>query len=351
MSHGRERKEKDCLNCGTMVEGRYCQVCGQENTEPHETFLGMVNHFFSDITHFDGKFFKTLGILGSKPGFLSKQYISGKRNSYLHPVRMYVFTSAVFFLVVFTFYSVKNTDIDFGSNTSRMTDRDLDKWSKEAYRNADSKEDSAQVREALEMLKLNSDTVSTRPKRRVGVIISSDEFETVAQYDSIQASMPAGKRDNFLKRMLIRKGLDMNERYPGEEGKLMAEIINKFMHTLPSLLFVSLPLYGFFLYLLYLRRKRFYFADHAIFLVHQYIFTFILLMLFILFQRVPYGWINFITGAIFVYGIVYTLKAFKNFYGQGWFKTIMKFLLFNFLCLVSLTFLFAIFFGYALFQV
>ena len=37
MSHLPERKEKDCLNCGTTVFGKYCHVCGQENLEPKES--------------------------------------------------------------------------------------------------------------------------------------------------------------------------------------------------------------------------------------------------------------------------------------------------------------------------
>src|SRR4030095_15016219 len=103
MSHRKERKEKDCLNCGTIVYGKYCHVCGQENVEPKETFFGMVTHFFFDITHFDGQFFTTLKDLLFYPGFLSAEYMKGKRMSYLNPIRMYVFTSAVFFLIFFGF--------------------------------------------------------------------------------------------------------------------------------------------------------------------------------------------------------------------------------------------------------
>ena len=87
--------------------GRYCHVCGQENTVPREGFGGLVLHFFYDITHFDGKFFQSLKYLLFKPGFLSKEYVRGRRASYLHPVRMYVFTSAIFFLVFFLLVNVK----------------------------------------------------------------------------------------------------------------------------------------------------------------------------------------------------------------------------------------------------
>src|SRR4029078_1863472 len=104
VSHSPLRKEANCLNCCATVQGRYCHICGQENVEPKETFWHMFIHFFYDITHFDSKFFETVKDLVFKPGFLSKEYVKGKRASYLHPVRMYVFTSAMFFLVFFSLF-------------------------------------------------------------------------------------------------------------------------------------------------------------------------------------------------------------------------------------------------------
>jgi hypothetical protein len=115
VSHVPQRKEKDCLNCGTIVQGRYCHVCGQENVVPKETFWHMVTHFFYDITHFDSKFFESVRDLVLRPGFLSKEYMLGRRAGYLHPVRMYVFTSAIFFLLFLRFFSPNET-IDEGLN-------------------------------------------------------------------------------------------------------------------------------------------------------------------------------------------------------------------------------------------
>ena len=104
MSHGKLRKENDCLNCGAEVQGPYCHNCGQENIVPHETFWNMVKHFFYDITHFDSKFFDTLKDLLFRPGYLPKEFVSGRRASYLNPIKMYVFTSAVFFLIFFLIF-------------------------------------------------------------------------------------------------------------------------------------------------------------------------------------------------------------------------------------------------------
>jgi Protein of unknown function (DUF3667) len=102
VSHLKERKEKQCLNCNAVIYGRFCHVCGQENLEPKEPFLHLVTHFIYDIVHFDGKFFDTLRYLILRPGFLAYEYMRGRRNSYLNPIRMYIFTSAIFFLIYFS---------------------------------------------------------------------------------------------------------------------------------------------------------------------------------------------------------------------------------------------------------
>jgi hypothetical protein len=106
------------------VQGRFCQACGQENLEPKETIWHFITHFFYDITHFDGKFFSTVKYLIAKPGFLSKQYIAGKRVTYLHPIRMYVFTSAFFFIIFFSLFKaerlMQSSDEDKGTHLNEL---------------------------------------------------------------------------------------------------------------------------------------------------------------------------------------------------------------------------------------
>src|SRR3569833_749656 len=95
------RSDKTCLNCGADVTGRFCGLCGQENIEPKETVGRLVKHFVGDITHYDSKFFTTVRDLLFKPGFLTKEYISGRRTRYLDPIRTYVFKSVLFLIALF----------------------------------------------------------------------------------------------------------------------------------------------------------------------------------------------------------------------------------------------------------
>src|SRR4030095_9271197 len=106
-------------------------------------------------------------------------------------------------------------------------------------------------------------------------------YKTLREYDSVQKILPKNKRDAGLSKILTRKAVGLNEKYKGEQQKSAVELINKFIHSIPYLLFVSLPLYALFLKLLYIRhRKQYYFADHGVFLIHLYVFTFLFLLFY-----------------------------------------------------------------------
>jgi hypothetical protein len=45
------------------------------------------------ILHFDGKFFTSARYIFTRPGFLTTEFIAGRRARYMHPVRLYFFAS------------------------------------------------------------------------------------------------------------------------------------------------------------------------------------------------------------------------------------------------------------------
>lgn len=358
MSHAEERREKDCLNCGTIVQGRFCQHCGQENVEPHETFFHMVKHFFYDITHFDGSFFVTVKDLIFKPGFLTKEYMRGKRKSYLHPIRMYVFTSAVFFLVFFSVFKIKEGDIEILSDDAELNAKAA-VLKEEVLKHIETGKDSLAIEKLSELARLKGgQTVNEADSSGVikGKVNSKDvsldfggaeKYNSVAEYDSIQHTLPRRERDGWLLKLLNRKLVAISVKYRGKESELIRDISEKFLHSIPYLLFVSLPLYALYLNLLYIRRKQFYYVDHGVFLIHLYIFTFLFLLLYFGLDKLGklsgLGAFSYLKFIFVISGLYYTLKAMRNFYEQRWGKTILKFILFNVLCLVTAVLLFALF--------
>jgi Protein of unknown function (DUF3667) len=359
MSHSPGRKEKDCLNCGSTVQGKYCHICGQENIEPKETFFGMVTHFFNDITHFDGKFFTTLKDLVIMPGFLSAEYMKGRRASYLNPVRMYVFTSAIFFVIFFNISDPKDTfKITEGNEPMSREQRDSAIQLVEKKQKNDP--GNGNLAKQLTLLKDTTVDVSELdllPYADDYIVISTigGTYKNRKEYDSLQQTLPSGKRDGWLKRLWNKRAIDLNIKYKSDQASSIQKLGDTALHRLPYLLFVSLPFFALILKLLYVRkRKEFYYADHGIFSIHHYIFSFILLLFVFLWNKLDTltGWriwdiLMFITIAAWP---VYLYLAMKRFYKQRHGKTFIKFLLLNLTGFILLMILMLAFLLFSVFQ-
>jgi hypothetical protein len=345
LSHIPLRNEKDCLNCGTIVEDRYCPHCGQENVVPKETFWHMVFHFFNDITHFDSSFFSTVRELVVRPGKLSADYMAGKRARYLHPIRMYVFSSALFFLLFFSVF--KSISIN-----SRY-DVPLNPEERKAYIQrlekrlvADSQNLSLQrlLAQALDSSQVLTPRDIEEYDGSVSMIsFTGRNYKSLAEYDSIQAATPPEDQDSWFERKLVKRQIRLNEKYTA--GEASEKFTKSVLHSLPYMLFLSLPLFALILKFVYFRRrKQFYYADHGVFTIHLYIFTFLLLILVFtldrlddLFQQDLFTWVIVL---LFIGLLVYLYKAMRRFYGQGRWKTFLKFLIVSIVSLVMMVILF-----------
>lgn len=342
MSHGKERKEKICLNCGAELNGRYCHKCGQENIEPKESFLHLVNHFVEDITHFDGKFFTTLKDLLFKPGFLSKEYLKGRRASYLHPIRMYVFTSAIFFLIFFSFVHLVD------KSNSRINNKEAEEGLKIAnqFREKQSENDSDENDAKDNVIKV----IDSLKTQKNNFIIGGDtvKVNTLKAYDSLQSTLPLNKRDGWLKRIYKQRAISIKQNMVSGDQNIYKKIGAELIHNTPKMMFILLPLIALVLRLLYIRRNQFLYVDHAIFIIHLFIAIYILWLIsygFNFFETLTgmkfFGWLS---GLMFFVTLFYQYKAMRNFYGQGRMKTILKYCLFNLISLIIFIFIGIIFF-------
>src|SRR5579862_5007507 len=78
-----------CTNCGTPLTGKYCSGCGQRHHElPVHHFWHFVGEAFEDLTHADSRLWQTLIALLFRPGFLTREFLEGRRARYLPPVRL-----------------------------------------------------------------------------------------------------------------------------------------------------------------------------------------------------------------------------------------------------------------------
>ena len=359
MSHQPERKEKNCLNCGTTVAGRYCQQCGQENIIPKQSVGGLITHFVYDLLHFDGKFFHTLQRLLFKPGFIPKEYITGKRMSYLDPIRMYLFTSAVFFLIFFSLEGGGDNFVNFTGDRRSMSKVERLDYASQLYRqsnpNAADTIRQKQLKYLLDTTVRIQLTKDEEPDNDSSFLIrlNGEEYH-------MQAYLPEPDDDEievgsgWLRENLSKKWKAYKRKFADDDKAMIGDMMNAFIHKFPYILFVSLPFFALILKLLYIRRKQFYYSDHAVFTLYHYIFTFILLLFYFLLLRLnewtDWGIFQFLATVIFLSGGVYLFIAMKRFYGQRWFKTLGKFLLLNILALIVIGVLMLVFILLSIFQ-
>ena len=110
-----------------------------------------------------------------------------------------------------------------------------------------------------------------------------------------------------------------------------------------------MPFFALLLKLLYIRRKNFYYSDHAVFTFYHYILSFILLLLYLGIDKLHdlsgWGFFNFLLIPLVLAWPVYLYLEMKYFYRQGPGKTFAKFLLLNglgFFLIMILLLLFAL---------
>ncbi|WP_316788164.1 DUF3667 domain-containing protein [Pedobacter frigoris] len=266
---GRYRKEKNCLNCGHTVEDHFCSHCGQENIIVEEDALHMIAHATADYFHFESKFFHTIKPLLVKPGWLTQQFVAGKRVAFIHPIRLYIFLSIVFFLVILS-----------GGHKAKEHIKTAPEIKLETQ-----KKDSVVIEKTFSL-----DLENLR---------ASDKFATVEAYNNYQKTLPKSKRDGFIKNYTIKRNIELRD-YPGGVSKKMTE---DFVHNLPKMMFLLLPLFALLLKLVYIRKKKYYY-EHLIFSFHLHSALFLSALITILF--------SWLIG--FIYNIGYVLQALCSVY-------------------------------------
>ena len=320
MSHLKERSDKKCLNCGTEVAGRFCQQCGQENVEIKESIIQLLVHFVEDLTHFDGKLWKTLRLLLFKPGSLTQLYMEGRRSAYIHPIRMYLFVSAVFFLFIFTGEVPGEQDMASANG-------------------------------------LPTKEIATGINNEINLEIGDDsiQYKTVSAYNAAQQKLPPAKRDEWLDALVKKKGIELNEKYKGDKFKIGKALVEKFEQYFSRMLYISLPIFAFFIWILYRRSKQYFFVDHIIFSIHIYCAFYIVLFsvkmvdtLFRYFKSNLPAFIPFLVAVTLVY---YLYKSLRNHFNQPRFKTLLKSMILIILTLLLMGTLMFLFFMFSLFNI
>jgi hypothetical protein len=88
-----------CLNCGCARVTKFCPECGQQAASPIQPMRDLVLDAAGEFFKFDSKLFVTLKSLLFRPGFLTNEYLAGRRAPYIAPLRLYLWVSAFYFVL------------------------------------------------------------------------------------------------------------------------------------------------------------------------------------------------------------------------------------------------------------
>jgi hypothetical protein len=90
-----------CANCGAKPKGDYCHKCGEKYLKRSDFALSkFLKDAFRSFTHLDSKLFRSLFLLMFKPGFLTAEYLKGKRKPYLKPLALFLIINALYFFTI-----------------------------------------------------------------------------------------------------------------------------------------------------------------------------------------------------------------------------------------------------------
>ncbi len=306
-----------CENCGSHILSHFCPECGQKAISYNKPVKEAVTLLLDSWLSFDNRVIHTIGPLFIKPGFLSKEFIEGKRVRNMSPLKIFLFSSVMFFtLSQFSNYEViiSVTD-DEPSKKVEVSEKDsllaakmiatLDLGEEVA---ANKKlQDSITRVVAMELSGLDSlgkQSADSLIKHSAKKTKRWKSFKNEAQTDSTSFWYSFQKRVN---------------RFQNNEG----EFNQRVSKATSYMFFVLMPMFALLRMLLF-RRKRKYYIEHLVLSIHVHAFGFLFLATIFLFEIVTGRNTPYLPLIIFLGFSIYMYKAFRNYYGGRRFSCLSK---------------------------
>ena len=368
-----------CPNCGSDRHDRFCSRCGQNDRDYMRGAWSVVYELVREVFQVDSRLFRTLASLLFKPGHLSSEFSRNRRATYTSPVRLYLFTSFLFFLVLSISAGgwLSNLDLsdgdlqgDVGSDPgaadsalaaadsvlaavdSALADRGLpaglglgalvDSVLAEGRPAAGAPADSA-LADGAPAGPASAPAAPAEAQMRAG---AEQERRPVdpAQLAALKAQLRPeharrvddilGRPDESVGKQVVGglvASADTVEPggWLGRYGRgLVIDLfhdpqafLQQAIGNLPIAMFFLLPVFAMILAVCYFRRKRF-FVEHLVFGMHIHTFAFLMLAAALLVPGEATG--NWVKLFLVVVSPFYVLIAIRRFYGEGWGWTLVK---------------------------
>lgn len=253
-----------CLNCGDALHGPFCAACGQRAVPPDPTVRELAGDAWNELSGYDGRVMATLrGLM--RPGFLTHEYLNGRRRNYLPPIRMYLFVSVIYFVLA---ASAPNVD---------------------------------------------------REKRAVA---ATDD-------GGVKVSITSGSGNLNLSEEERKELLAQAERAPWWLKPMLKSVATdpdawraRMLTIMPRVLFALVPVFAAIVFAFY---RRHHFPTALVFALHVHVFTFVV---FAVSEASKFSYSEIFAGIVGLIGLVllvtYTLRSFRAVFGGSWLMTLVK---------------------------
>ena len=303
----KKTKSIKCLNCGAEInEANYCHNCGQPNKEKIISLRELLHDFFGDYFTFDSKLIRSIFPLMFKPGHLTSEYVTGKRVSYILPLRLYLFTTFVFFFVL-----ALNAKFDSSSTGTKANEKPA--ISRDSLLAILDQDEGSLPEDLKEKIVANYDSAISGKK------VNSEDWGEFGY------TMIGGDSSGTVARYISQKAKHISSM--GDEAG--AVFVKEMINQIPKVLFILLPMFALFLKLLFIRHKRLY-IEHLVFSLHIHTFVFLVLFIPLFISH----WISVLFAGLAI--VVYLFIALHNFYEQSYPKAFVKLILISGAYLVAL---------------
>ncbi|PYK77995.1 MAG: hypothetical protein DME37_11030 [Verrucomicrobia bacterium] len=325
-----------CENCGAPMAGPFCAQCGQAAVDYRRSFRHIIVDVLDSFLSWDSKFFATIGWLIARPWHLTNQFLAGRRVRYVHPLRLYLLASILFFFVVNYWAKSIHADPSKLSAEDRAeiaADPDIPPAVKARIRGAlDAKgqtQPEAQTSPSPQAAVTPQPSVIGSPPPSVTSPSPSGDFGPLVQFDK----PPSDPFEKWLEQRAKEK--------MGEHGSKMTLFIATLFSNLPYMMLCCIPLFALVLKVLYVRKRVFY-IDHLVYALHIHSFAYLAIMLIVLItiglnRSIPGAFAGWIIAALWITFAAQIFLSIRRVYRQGWFFTVFKFFLGGFAYLIVLT--------------
>jgi hypothetical protein len=304
-----------CKNCSTQLHGNFCAVCGQADKDVKRPLLNLLKELVHAIFELDGRAYRTLLFLFIRPGYLSKEYVEGRRASYTPPLRLFLILSILLFFTLSFNSFIDGLDSSMANGGAEPEPQQIDGVAS-PVEPAQQPDNQASLGNGLEVVVDSAEEDIDSELEEIEEVFS----QLVVPFVSTQAN-------SRLVSFIISQ-TETNYRRIREDP---TEFLYSSLEYITVFLLLMMPLMAVIQAIMYIGSRRYY-VEHFVLTLHNH--TFLILAAIVMLPlgaaeassiglvSAPAGLLNV---AVNIWIVVYLFLSMKRFYGGGYLLTALKF--------------------------